>query len=213
MNRKTILLWAVAVLIVAALIAGAFWLDEPVRQFFLQHRSRALYRAMRQVSRFGDWPEHLAVGLILIGIAWWRGSKTWMRIFLAMIIALALAGVTARVIKIACGRARPSVKTEQVVSRFSAKYQAFPSGHVAASSAFFGVLLVRKRRIGVICMIIPAVIGFSRMYVAAHYLSDVVCAAILGVVCAFVVLRCIMPRIGNSQSGKLAHDRPHLRRL
>jgi membrane-associated phospholipid phosphatase len=146
---------------------------------------------MQFVSRFGDWPEHLAIGLFLLAIAWWQGSKTWFRILLAMLIALALAGMVARVIKIGTARARPSVKTEQTsgVSRFSSKYQAFPSGHVAASTAFFGVLLFRKRRIGVLCVAIPAVIAFSRMYVAAHYLSDVVCAAVLGIVCALVVCR------------------------
>jgi hypothetical protein len=188
-KRKNLLYWIIAGLIAAAVIAIAFWLDEPVRQFLLQHRSRGLYRAMQFVSKFGDWPEHVALGLGLLAIAWWRGSKQWLRVFVAMLIALALAGFVARVIKIGTGRARPSVKTEEAWNgpRFSSKYHAFPSGHVAASSGFFGVLLFRKRRIGLACMAIPVVIAFSRMDVAAHYLSDVVCAAILGIVCAWVV--------------------------
>lgn len=112
---------------------------------------------------------------------------------MAMLVALALAGVVARVIKISTARARPSVKTEQIWrdSRFSSKYQAFPSGHVAASTAFFGVLLFKKRRIGLLCLPIPILIGFSRMYVAAHYFSDVLCAMILGFFCAWVVERVV----------------------
>jgi len=108
---------------------------------------------------------------------------------------LALAGLAGRVIKISTGRARPSLKTEEVWKgpRFSSKFHAFPSGHVAASTAFFAVLCFANWRIGLACLPIPLVIGFSRMYVAAHYLSDVVFAALLGVLCALIVARLLIP--------------------
>src|SRR5437660_12878943 len=147
---------------------------------------------MRNISRFGDWPEHFALGLILAGIAWWRGNKKWTRIFLSMLIALAIAGVVGRGIQIATGRARPSVRTEEVWNRFSAKYHAFPSGHVTASMAFFGVLFFASRRIGLVCLAIPIVIGFSRMYVTAHYLSDVVCAAVVGILTALLMAHLLL---------------------
>jgi membrane-associated phospholipid phosphatase len=190
-NRKTVFYWSLAILIAVIAVAAAFYFDETVQQFLVQHQNRSLRKVMQNVSRFGDWPEHLGLGLISLVVAWWPGSKKWTRIFLAMLIALAIAGVADRVIKIATGRARPSVKTEEVWNgpRFSSKYHAFPSGHVAASSAFFGILLFARRRIGFACMPIPILIGFSRMYVAAHYLSDVVCAAILGLICAWIVWR------------------------
>jgi membrane-associated phospholipid phosphatase len=209
-NRKTVSYWSLALLLVAIAIAVAFYFDEPVRQFISQHQNRALRNLMSYVSLFGDWPEHVALGLILAGIAWWRGNKKWTRIFFAMLIALALAGVIGRVIKISTGRARPSVKTEEVWNgpRFSSKYHAFPSGHVAASSAFFGILLFTRRRIGLACMPIPIVIGFSRMYVAAHYLSDVVCAAVLGLICAWIVWRFVLREspIANSPAGRATTD-------
>jgi len=107
-------------------------------------------------------------------------------------MALAIAGVIGRGIQIATGRARPSVRTEEVRNRFSAKYNAFPSGHVAASTAFFGVLIFARHRIGLACLPIPILIGLSRMYLGAHYLSDVACAAVLGIVCAAVVWRFLL---------------------
>jgi undecaprenyl-diphosphatase len=157
---------------------------------------------MLNVSRFGDWPEHFALGLILAGAAWLRGNKKWIRIFLSMLLALAIAGVVGHGIKIATGRARPSVRTEETWNRshFSSKYHAFPSGHVAASMAFFGVLFFASRRLALVCLPIPIVIGFSRMYVAAHYLSDVVCAAVLGILCASLVARVLLYPIENRQS-------------
>jgi membrane-associated phospholipid phosphatase len=154
---------------------------------------------MQNVSRFGDWPEHVVLGLVLAGLAWWRGNKKWTRVFLSMLIACAIAGAAARVIKITTGRARPSVKTEESWNgpRLSEKFHAFPSGHTAASTAFFGVLFFASWRVGLACLLIPLLIGASRMYVAAHYLSDVVFAAVLGFLVAYLVARWLLVEIRN----------------
>ena len=202
MKRKSVFYWVIGIMIAASVIVVAFYFDHTVQNFVAQHQDRLANKIMNKISRFGDWPEHFAVGLLLAGIAWWRGSKKWTRIFLAMLIALAIAGLAGRVIKISTGRARPSVKTEEVWEgpRFSSKFHAFPSGHVAGSTAFFAVLLFANWRIGLACLPIPLLIGFSRMYVAAHYLSDVVFAAVLGIFCAILVYRLFLREIRNSQS-------------
>jgi undecaprenyl-diphosphatase len=193
-KAKIVFYWLVGIGIAAIVMVAAFYFDEPVRDFMAHHQNRATHNFMHKVSRFGDWPEHFALGLVLAGIAWWRGSKKWTRIFLAMLAALAIAGLVGRGIKIATGRARPSVRAEEVWNRFSTKYHAFPSGHVAASTAFFGVLFFANRRAGLACLPIPILIGFSRMYVNAHYLSDVVFAAILGMLCAVLVEPLLLPQ-------------------
>ncbi len=194
-KRAAVFYWLIGIVIAAIAIATAFYFDDAVRDFIAQHQMMRNF--MRNVSLYGDWPSHLVLGLLLLGIAWRRQSKKWMRIFLSMLMALAIAGVIGRGIQIATGRARPSVRTEEVRNRFSAKYNAFPSGHVAASTAFFGVLVFARRRIGLACLPIPILIGLSRMYLGAHYLSDVICAAVLGIVCAAVVWRFLLrdPRI------------------
>ena len=202
MNRKFVFYWLIGIVVAAIAMVAAFHFDHAMLNFIAQHQDRLANKVMKSVSRFGDWPEHFALGLLLAGIAWWRGSKKWTRIFLAMLIALAVAGLAGRVIKISTGRARPSVKTEEVWEgpRFSSKFHAFPSGHVAASTAFFAVLLLANWRIGLACLPIPLLIGFSRMYVAAHYLSDVVFAAVLGILCAIFVNCLFLREIRNPQS-------------
>lgn len=187
MNRWLALLLFLVVGTAIALLA--FHFDAAVQSWIASHQDRSLKVFMRNVSRIGDWPAHVALGLIGLGIAWRYQSKKWMRILLAMLLACALAGLAARAIKIATGRARPSVKSELAWSgpRFSSKYNAFPSGHTAASTAFFVTLLFACWRIGLATLAIPALIAFSRMYVAAHYLSDVICAALLGTLCAFLM--------------------------
>ena len=189
-------------MIAAIMVAAAFYFDNAVRDFIFRHQTRSVHHFMYNVGRLGDWPEHLALGLILAGVAWWRGNKKWTRIFLSMLIALAIAGVVGRGIEIATGRARPSVRAEEVWNRFSAKYNAFPSGHVTASMAFFGVLFFANRRVAVACLAIPILIGFSRIYIGAHYLSDVVCGIILGILSAVLVARVFLRQsiIDNQKS-------------
>src|SRR5438045_6919168 len=202
MKRAAVFYWLIGIAVAAIAIGAAFYLDYTVWQFIMQHQNRAMRSFMHNVSRFGDWPSHFALGLLLLGIAWWRGSKKWTRIFLSMLLAMAIAGIAGQVIKRTFPRARPSVKSELRWGgpRFSTKYHSFPSGHVAASTAFFGVLMFARRRIGLTSLPIPILIGFSRMYVGAHYLSDVVCAAVLGILCALLVTQFFVPQIANRHS-------------
>ena len=190
-KRAAVFYWLIGIVVAAIAIAFAFHFDDTVRDFMAQHQSPVVRNFMRNVSFFGDWPSHVVLGLLLLGIAWRRHSKKWMRIFVAMLLAMAIAGIAGTVIKRTIPRARPSVKSELRWGgpRFSTKYHAFPSGHVVASTAFFGVLIFARRRVGLDGLLIPILIGLSRMYLGAHYLSDVVCAAVLGILCAAVVWR------------------------
>ncbi len=187
--------WCLFAIAAGLAVLGAFCFDGDVQAWIAQHQDAGLRNFMRGVSRFGDWPEHIALGLVLLALAYWRRSNKWMRIAAAMIVACALAGAAARVVKISTGRARPSVQTETVWNgpNLSARYNAFPSGHTAASTAFFATLALACWRIGTPLLLIPALIAFSRMYVAAHFLSDVVCAALIGLVTAYFVARWIPP--------------------
>ncbi|HET9800388.1 MAG TPA: phosphatase PAP2 family protein [Chthoniobacterales bacterium] len=197
MKRAALFYWLLAIVIVVAAIVTAFYFDASVAQFMANHQTLAMRSFMRNVSRFGDWWSHFLVGLVCAGIAWWRGNKKWTRIFLAMLIALSIAGIAGRVIKVSTGRARPSVKIEQGWNgpRFSdSKYHSFPSGHVDASIGFFGVLLLARRRVGLAFLPIPILIGFSRLYLGAHWLSDVVCAMLLGIVSALAVWQFFLRR-------------------
>jgi membrane-associated phospholipid phosphatase len=186
---------ALAAVALIALVV-AFFLDHAAAAWIGAHSSPELKRVMQTVSRVGDWPAHVIAGLLGIAIAFVAKSKMWMRIFLAMLVALALAGVTGRVIKLATGRARPSVKTEAHWNgpRFSSKYHAFPSGHTASATAFFVALFLKRKKFGAPLLLIPVLIALSRMVVGAHYLSDVTFAAILGVICAVLATRWLSTR-------------------
>lgn len=190
MNRAAFFGWLIGIVVAAVVIALSFYWDAVVVAFMTSHQSPGVQNFMVNVSRFGDWPEHFLVGLALFGLARWRRNKRWACIFLAMVVALSIAGLVGRAIKVTTGRARPSVKAEQMWNGLrvsGSKYHSFPSGHVDASVGFFGVLFLARRRVGALCLPIPMLIGFSRLYLSAHYLSDVVCAAVLGILSALIV--------------------------
>jgi membrane-associated phospholipid phosphatase len=189
--------WLLIVVVAILAIAASFYFDATVRHWVAEHSNRTIKVMMRNVSRYGDWPEHMLAGFLLVAIAALRGNKRWVHIGVTMMIACALAGLAARGVKIATGRARPAVKQELGWNgpRLSSKYNSFPSGHTAATTAFFGVLFFANRRIALCLLPIPLLIAASRMYVAAHYLSDVVCAVVLGLFCAWLCARWRPPPI------------------
>ncbi|HEY2102235.1 MAG TPA: phosphatase PAP2 family protein [Chthoniobacterales bacterium] len=192
--------WIILIGLLIVAIGLALLVDKSVATWINGHSSRALRRFMYAVSRVGDWPGHVLAGSVMIAVAWLSGSKSWTRIFLAMLIACALAGIVARVGKIAIGRPRPSTRIEQTWNGPSlhSKFNAFPSGHTAASTAFFVTLLIATGwRIGIPLLVVPLLIAASRMIVAAHYLSDVVGGFAVGIIAALLVadwLRIRSPR-------------------
>ncbi len=207
MKRKNIFYWVAGIGAAAIAIAAAFYFDDALWHFIVQHQTATLGKFMRNVSRFGDWPSHLVLGFALLGIAWLRRNKKWMRIFLAMLVAMAMAGLAGQIIKRAFPRARPSVKTELRWGgpRFSTKYHSFPSGHMDASTAFFGVLILARRRVGLACIPVPVLIGASRIYIGAHYLSDVVCGGVLGMGCALLAAHFFLT---PAEGAPLATEKP-----
>jgi len=80
-------------------------------------------------------------------------------------------------------------KPEQdVISRFASS---FPSGHATRSAAFALVIsyMIRNRSIagvpaGMLMWVFPASVAFSRIYVGAHYPTDVIAGIVFGMIIA-----------------------------
>lgn len=200
-HQRRFWIWTLAILIGVALIYAAFLADGSVHRWQQAHRLRHRQELSRVITRVTDWPVHVAVGLVLAGIAWWRGKKRWAVIFLSMVAAAAVAGTAAYGLKVVVGRPRPAVKIEKLADRpdsFRPNYQAFPSGHSAASAAFFGVLFFVCWRLGLALFVIPLLVGASRIFLGAHYLSDVIGGLLLGLLCAAIVSSIILRGARNS---------------
>lgn len=62
----------------------------------------------------------------------------------------------------------------------------FPSGHTSSAFAAAIAVLWYNRKFGIPLTVFAAVMGFTRIYVEVHYCSDVIAAAVVGVVYALI---------------------------
>ncbi len=65
----------------------------------------------------------------------------------------------------------------------------FPSGHTMSSAVAATLLTMTDKRFGYVAIPLAILIAFSRLYLYVHYPSDVLAAAILGVLLAVAVFR------------------------
>jgi membrane-associated phospholipid phosphatase len=117
------------------------------------------------------------VALAVVVLLWLRGRRrTATFVAVTVVGAATLESLTKAIV----GRARP-VFPDPVAHAAGAS---FPSGHAMTSLTVFGlvVILARKRRreaVGV-GLVAVAAVGFSRMALGVHYLSDVLGGWLLG---------------------------------
>jgi undecaprenyl-diphosphatase len=114
----------------------------------------------------------------------WRRDRYWV---LALVLAVPGGMLLNVLMKYAFHRERPRFDDPLVtLSTFS-----FPSGHTAAATVFYGVLaaylLVHVRSAGArlavlgTALFLIVLVAFSRMYLGAHFLSDVLAAVAEGI--------------------------------
>ncbi len=130
--------------------------------------------------------------------------KRTRRIGAILLLILAVSAFATAQIKGIVDRERPphefqpnigfEYKPEQdVISRFASS---FPSGHAVRSAAFALVVgyMLRNRNVGgisagMLMWAFPAAIAFSRIYIGAHYPTDVIGGVLLGMIVANVLGR------------------------
>ncbi|MDR3395307.1 MAG: VTT domain-containing protein [Parasulfuritortus sp.] len=147
----------------------------------LQHlRSAWADQLMITATELGSAPVALAViaavSVLLALKSCWRTLAYWL-------IAVGFAQGLVWVLKMTLGRARP------VAMYTGADQFSFPSGHAASSIVLYGFLaflLARNKAsairwlIGLLAAALVGLISFSRLYLGAHWLSDVLASLSLG---------------------------------
>lgn len=102
-----------------------------------------------------------------------RRRKNAGRAFIFLVLAITSGFVLNGALKEHFRRPRPPevLQSVVIVGEKSADFS-FPSGH-AFAAALLSTLFVRKRKAFVILVFYAALVGFSRVFLGAHYPSDV----------------------------------------
>ena len=143
----------------------------------------ALSRVMIAATRLGNG-----------GVVWWFVCiiflllPTWRYTGLVIIFSIGLTSLMGEgIIKHTVKRIRPCDdldEDEKLINNPRAHYS-FPSGHTASSFAVTMVILLSHCPVYVVVpiLLLSLTIGFSRVYLRVHYLTDVVVGMILGIIC------------------------------
>lgn len=135
---------------------------------------------------------------LVIAAALWLEDRRG-RTAIAILAAVAAAGIGAEIIKLIVRRERPDPATLTYVFRrladhpFSSRDFGFPSSHVMVASGGAAALANRFRRAAPVFIGIAAGCGLTRLFAGAHFLSDVVAGMIGGLVVGSAVARAIDP--------------------
>jgi membrane-associated phospholipid phosphatase len=193
-------------LIAGILLCGlSFFLDQTVAGWVKLHNVKLFNEFARFLSAYGDWPQLMVFAAIGLGFALLVRNRTLTQLLVCMMVSSSIAGALVNTVRLTSGRARPNY-TEATQEwnglwhggqflLFNNKYHAFPSGHSAAASAFFGVPLFARRTYGRWTFLIAIAIGWSRVYLNVHHLSDVLVGMLVGTLTAYFVWARIGPMI------------------
>ena len=169
---------------------------------------------MATLSCWGVWWPFLIAAAAWVCLA--GGFRARSMVITAVIVVGLTDGLIVNSLKHAVGRPRPNAVLENTRSLDLAKAQprffalgkplqirltppvkkmqrgnSFPSAHTANNFAVATVIFLFYRRRGWLAYLPAALVGYSRMYVGAHWPTDVAVSCVLGTLLAIFVVRAL----------------------
>ncbi|MDL2261789.1 phosphatase PAP2 family protein [Methanimicrococcus sp. OttesenSCG-928-J09] len=133
----------------------------------------------------------LRIGAVIFGIYFWFKKET-RPITIVLFAAILLSCSITWIIKEIVDRPRPYIMlglsaadilihTDPTVS--------FPSGHAASAFTTAAVVSYYFRKWLILVLTAACIAGLARIYLLVHYPSDVLAGAIIGIFCAFIIIK------------------------
>ena len=158
-------------------------MDVSIATLMRESRNAPADELMTVITMMGDTMVMAALAIAILGWLVWHKAY---RAAWAAGIAIVAAKAFEMAMRLGIQRARPTELSYSGASIFS-----FPSGHATMAAVVFGILAVlvshsmgRWGRAVVygLCAILVVAIAYSRLYLGAHWLSDVLAGLTFGVV-------------------------------
>ena len=161
-------------------------IDESVLNWLVAHTQYLMVYIFEFITLLASWQMIILISIVLFVV-----ERDKIQILLIPVIT-GISAVMNETIKTLIMRPRPNVLALTHANGYS-----MPSGHSLSAVIFYGLIIilvvskikdVRYRRLAqvLICALV-VLIGFSRMYLRVHYLSDVVAGFSLGLIIISIV--------------------------
>ena len=185
--------WVVGAIVQDVIVGdGSIRFDQPVLRWFARHREPWLTTGIRVVTVAGS--SAFLIPLVLAtGASYWHRQRT-SRPLLLLAAAYGGSFSLSQSIKTLTARARPPAAL--AAGHFPGP--SFPSGHATQAAAVYGVLAAvvasttprwaHKVWVWAGAVAITAVVGITRLYLGAHWLTDVLGGWALGSLWLLLVL-------------------------
>jgi membrane-associated phospholipid phosphatase len=156
---------------------GALGIDRTVLDWFVAHREPWLSRVFEVVTVLGS--SVFLIPLVVAAGVWYRRRQGTIRPFALLAVTYLGAYVMSQSLKVIIGRPRPPVGV--AIGQYSS--HAFPSGHATQVAAVWLMLAAvvtagmpssrQRLLIWAAATSTVAVVGITRLYLGAHWLTDV----------------------------------------
>src|SRR5437870_720740 len=176
----------------ALAVANPFWsADQSIATWFHEHLTPVFVSVLRAFTEFGsgEW-----IGIIMFAVTLFFAWKRWWPSLVTLIVAVPGGMLLNEWVKLLVHRHRPFVDSPFVDwSGYS-----FASGHTIGATLLYGQLLLfilpalKARHWRLLCTFsaisLILLVGFSRIALGAHFLTDVLAAIIFGIIWLMVCM-------------------------
>lgn len=164
-----------------------------------EHHNLTLDHLMAFVSWFGTMPAS-AIMVLSTALVFFLFNCRREAVFTLLTMS---SGLISTVIKLLIDRPRPTEDLVRIIE--ITRQQSFPSGHTLFYVVFFGFLIIVMenlksihRYVRIVVIVISSLmillVPFSRIYLGAHWFTDVLGGAMLGILCLFVLGYFYLPK-------------------
>jgi undecaprenyl-diphosphatase len=167
-----------------------FWFDTAIRQAVQRWATPTLTRAMRSFTNAGE-PIFLVPFMLIMVLGLLALSRN--RTAIMLVVLWSGATAVSEGLKVIFRRVRP----EAFFGYVEPVTYSFPSGHAIASACFYGSVaavvaaninsVVLRGAIWTVVALVIILIGWSRVYLGVHYLSDVIAGYAIAIVWVVLV--------------------------
>jgi membrane-associated phospholipid phosphatase len=191
LKSKTIFVFSCITLLTSTLCI--FFVDKYVA-FLLHGLDKTLEPIFEPITHFGDSKYYLVFFLFTFFFFRLKGNALLASRALFIWLSIALSGITVDILKFILGRARPKLLFENNSYGFeffktSHEWVSCPSGHASTAISLGVALMFLFPRFRWPILAFAVIVAFSRVFITAHFVSDVLIGSLIGALTVIILER------------------------